>query len=91
MSTPYRSTESEPPGVGPAEALQVILTVVKLETQQCVQGTGQILSTPGLGVRGIVPLPRLQASGKSLKLSAPGIFLLQGDNHACGSDHAGFF
>ena len=77
--------------MGPAEALQVILTVVKLEMQQRVQGTGQILSTPGLGVQGMVLLPRLQASGKSLKLSAPSIFLLKGDNHACGSDHAGFF
>lgn len=77
--------------MGPAEALQVILTVVKLETQQYVQGTGQTLLTPGLGVRGMVPLPGLQASGESLKLSAPGIFLLEGDNHACGSDCAAFF
>lgn len=83
--------ESESPGVGPAEALQVILTVVKFETQQDVQGQQQILSTrPGSPKYGAAAWVT-GLLGQVSKLSAPSIFLPEGDNRSCGSDLTGFF
>ena len=79
------------PGVGPAEALQVILTVVKFETQQDVQGHSRYYRHLAWESEVWCRCLGYRSPGKSLKLSAPSIFLPEGDNRACGSDLAGFF